>query len=315
MKTILFLLMLVQVAYAQTAEPMAFTTAEGVVLGGTLTLPKDLSRPVRVVLLIAGSGPTDRDCNSGSQLKSNAYAMLADSLTRMGVAVLRYDKRGSGQNIPAVMKQLKPENHRFDFYINDAVGFIKQLQADKRFNNVFVAGHSEGSLVGMIAARQTNATGFISLAGAGRNIADILKVQLGRGQSPEVQRYVNVRLDSLRAGQRVQSVTPGLMTIMNPPMQPAMISWMKYDPAVEISQFKGPVLLIQGKRDVQVAVSEAELLQKARPDAQLVYFDLMNHILKEAPEAFMANIQTYTEPSRPLLKGVADAIADFVKKK
>lgn len=315
MKTILFLLLLVQTAFGQTTEPMAFTTAEGIELGGTLTLPKDLSRPVPVVLLIAGSGPTDRNCNSGTQLKSNAYAMLADSLSRMGVAVLRYDKRGSGQNIPAVMKQLKPENHRFDFYINDAVGFIKQLQADKRFKKVFVAGHSEGSLVGMLAARQTNANGFISLAGAGRNIADILKVQLGRGQSPEVQRYINVRLDSLRAGQRVQSVTPGLMMIMNPPMQPAMISWMQYDPAVEISQFKGPVLLIQGKRDVQVAVSESELLQKARPDAQIAYFDLMNHVLKEAPEAFMANIQTYTEPSRPIVKGVADSITDFVKKK
>lgn len=314
MKIILFLLLLAPVAFAQTAEPMAFTTAEGIELGGTLTLPKDLGRPVPVVLLIAGSGPTDRDCNGGSQLKSNAYAMLADSLTRMGVAVLRYDKRGSGQNIPAVIKQLKPENHRFDFYINDAVGFIKQLQADKRFNKVFIAGHSEGSLVGMIAARQTNATGFISLAGPGRNIADILKVQLSRGQTPEVQRFINVRLDSLRAGQRVQLVTPGLMSIMNPPMQPAMISWMQYDPAVEIKQFKEPVLIIQGKRDVQVAVSEAELLHKARPDGQLVYFDLMNHILKDAPEAFMANVQTYAEPQRPLTKGLAEAIAEFVKK-
>ncbi len=187
------------------------------------------------------------------------------------------------------------------------------LQADKRFSKVFVAGHSEGSLVGMLAARQTNANGFVSLAGAGRNIAEILKVQLGRGQSPDSQQYINVRLDSLREGQRVQSVTPGLMQIMNPRMQPAMISWMKYDPAVEIAQFNGPVLLIQGKRDIQVAFSEAELLKKARPDARLVFFDTMNHILKEAPEALMANVQTYSDPKLPLMKGMADAIAKFVK--
>lgn len=311
MKFLLFTLFLTQTALAQTTEYVSFTTVEGIELGGTLTMPKNLSRPVPVVLMIAGSGPTDRNCNSGTQLQSNAYAMLADSLSRLGVAMLRYDKRGSGTNIASVVQGLKTDDHRFDFYVNDAVGFARILQADKRFSKVIIAGHSEGSLVGMLAARQTNANGFISLAGAGRNIAEILKVQLGRGQSPDSQQYINVRLDSLRAGQRVQSVTPGLMQIMNPRMQPAMISWMNYDPAIEITRFKGPVLILQGKRDIQVAVSEAELLKKQRPDAKLVFFDTMNHILKEAPEEFMANVQTYSDPKLPLTKGVADAIAKF----
>ena len=112
----------------------------------------------------------------------------------------------------------------------------------------------------------------------------------------------------------MQLVTPGLMQIMNPRTQPAMISWMKYDPAIEIAQFKGPVLILQGKRDIQVAFSEAELLKKIRPDAKLVFFDTMNHILKEAPEAFTANVQTYSDPKLPLTKGVADAIAEFVRR-
>ncbi|MCY7355930.1 MAG: alpha/beta hydrolase [Rudanella sp.] len=267
MKFLLLSLLITQATLAQTTEPVSFTTVEGIELGGTLTRPQNLSCPVPVVLMIAGSGPTDRNCNSGTQLQSNAYAMLADSLSRLGVAMLRYDKRGSGTNIPAVVQRLKTEDHRFDFYVNDAVGFARILQADKRFSKVVIAGHSEGSLVGMLVARQTNANGFVSLAGAGRTIAEILKVQLGRGQSPDSQQYINVRLDSLREGQRVQSVTPGLMQIMNPRMQPAMISWMKYDPAIEIAQFKGPVLILQGKRDLQVAASEAELLKKARPDA------------------------------------------------
>lgn len=314
MKILLLSLLLAQATLAQTAEPVSFTTVEGIELGGTLTLPKDLRRPVPVVLMIAGSGPTDRNCNSGAQLQSNAYAMLADSLSRLGVAMLRYDKRGSGTNITAVVQHLKTEDHRFDFYVNDAVGFARILQADKRFSKVILAGHSEGSLVGMLAARQTNANGFISLAGAGRNIAEILKVQLGREQSPDSQHYINVRLDSLRAGKRVLSVTPGLMPIMNPKMQPAMISWMKYDPAIEIVPFKGPVLIVQGRRDIQVAASEADELKKVRPDAQLVFFETMNHILKEAPDAFMANVQTYSDPKLPLMKGVADAIAEFVKR-
>ncbi len=293
------------------SEPVAFTTAEGLVLEGTLTMPASPKKTVPVVLLIAGSGPTDRNGNSGKQLQTNCYQQLADSLAARGVAVLRYDKRGSGTNLKAAAGKLNEEKARFDNYVTDAAGFVAQLKADKRFSKIVIAGHSEGSLVGMLTARQTQAAGFVSIAGAGRNIAEVLKVQLKT--LPDTLRNVAYRdLDSLRAGQAVRQPNPLLLNLFRPSVQPFLMSWMKYDPAQEIKRFAGQVLIIQGKHDIQVAVSEAEALKTARPDAKLVLFDEMGHILKNAPADRAENIKTYTQPTLPLTPGLTGAIAGFV---
>lgn len=310
-------------AQAQTEEPIHYkiTAPAGIdlTLDGTLTLPDHPQKALPVVLIIAGSGATDRDGNSPvslggglGTLQAGSYRMLADSLVRQGIAVARYDKRGSGTNIPAVQQVLKPQEHRFDYYVSDAVGFVRQLQADKRFSKVVVLGHSEGSLVGMLAAQQTNANGYISLAGPGRNIADILKVQL-EGLPEDQRKLVYLDLDSLRAGQTVNKPAPSAITLLHPMIQPAMISWMKYDPAVEIKRVKGPVLIINGKHDLQIATGEAELLKTARPAAKLALFGEMNHVLKNAPLDRMENFKTYSDPSLPLTPGLATTIAEFVK--
>ena len=293
------------------SEPVAFTTAEGLVLDGTLTMPANPKKTVPVVLLIVGSGPTDRNGNSGKLLQTNCYQQLADSLAARGVAVLRYDKRGSGTNLKAAVGKLNEEKARFNDYITDAAGFVSQLKTDKRFSKIVVAGHSEGSLVAMLVARQTQAAGFISIAGAGRNIAEVLKVQLKT--LPDTLRNVAYRdLDSLRAGQAVRQPNFMLLNLFRPSVQPYLMSWMQFDPAQEIKRFAGPVLLIQGKHDIQVAVSEAEALKTARPDARLVLFEEMNHILKNAPADRAENIKTYTQPALPLTPGLAGAIAGFV---
>ncbi len=303
-------------ALAQTHEPIRFAVAQpansSVMLEGTLSLPANAKGRVPVVLLIAGSGPTDRDCNSGYGQKTDAFRMLADSLNRLGIAVARYDKRYSGTNLMQAATALPEKDFRFDYFVNDAVGFIRQLQADGRFSKVVVAGHSEGSLVGMLAARETNVNGFISIAGAGQNIADVLKTQMQT--LPDTLRRVAYRsLDSLRAGQLVRSPNPLLYSLLRPSLQPGLISWMRYDPAQELKQFKGPVLIINGKRDFQVAVSEAERLKAARPDARLLLFDNMTHVLKDADSDSMTDKQkTYNDPTLPLTPGLATAIARFV---
>jgi len=312
------LLSLVSIAtLAQTEEPMHYAITQpanvSLTLDGTLTLPANLTKPVPVVLLIAGSGPTDRDCNSTLGLKSNAFKMLADSLNRMGIAVARYDKRYSGTNIQQAVKAIPESDLRFDHLVNDATGFIRQLQADKRFSKVIVVGHSEGSLIGMLAVRQTKANGFVSIAGPGRNSADVIKDQLSI--LPDSIRNVSTRdLDSLRSGQLVKQPPIVLLALFRPSVQPYLISWMKYDPAVEIKKLTVPVLLINGKHDFQVPVSEAERLKTARPDAKLVLFDTMNHILKNAPEGRAENMKTYNDPTLPLTPGLATAIAEFAKR-
>lgn len=303
-------------AAAQTEEPIHYkiTAPAGIdlTLDGTLTLPNPSGKPVPVVLLIAGSGPTDRDGNSGASLKTNAYKLLADSLAQQGIAVARYDKRYSGTNLKTALTTLNRDKRRFSDNVSDALGFIRQLQADKRFASVVVAGHSEGSLVGMLAAEQANVSKFISIAGAGRNIADVMKEQLKAAVGDTLRTLSYRILDSLRAGFVVNKVNPFLLSVFPPGIQPYIISWMKYDPAVEIRRYAGPVLIINGEHDIQVPVSEAQLLKAARPDAKLVLFDQMNHILKNAPVDRAENIKTYNNPSLSLTPGLATAIARFI---
>ncbi|WP_332367916.1 alpha/beta hydrolase [Spirosoma telluris] len=241
--SIFFLLYTSRITLAQTEEPIHYkiTVPAGadLTLDGTLTLPNTTKKTMPVVLLIAGSGPTDRDCNSGYGLKTNAFKMLTDSLVAKGIAVARYDKRGSGTNLTAAATALKSEEFRFDQYVADAVEFIRQLQADRRFSQVIVAGHSEGSLVGMLAAEQTKVSKYISIAGAGRNIADVLKEQF-RAALPDTLRSVaNGILDSLKAGHTVQRVNPFLLSLFSAKKQPGMISWMKYDPQSRLNTLRG----------------------------------------------------------------------------
>jgi hypothetical protein len=318
--SILLLGIACQTALAQTEEPIHYkiTVPAGadLTLDGTLTLPADLKKPVPVVLLIAGSGPTDRDCNSSYGLKSNAFKMLADSLVRNSIAVARYDKRGSGTNLADAAKVLKSEEHRFSFYVSDALGFIRQLQTDKRFSKVFVAGHSEGSLVGMLAAEEAKANGFVSIAGPGRSIAEVMKEQ-GRtaGNPQDLQAEVDGALDSLRNGYTIQPKNPILKAQLPPKAQPGLISWMKYDPAVVIKEFHGPVLILQGKKDLQVSVRDAELLKAACPNASMVFFEQMNHVLKDVSGTDKTeNFRTYNNPALPLTPGLSTTIAGFVKK-
>ncbi|MBO0947841.1 alpha/beta fold hydrolase [Fibrella forsythiae] len=318
----LFLLAATSAVQAQTEETIQYAITQpagaSLTLEGTLTLPANVKKRVPVVLLIAGSGPTDRNGNSSAPgyQQMNMFRQLADSLTKRGVAVLRYDKRGSGTNSVLYAVRLNKSEANFDYGVDDAVGFIRQLQADKRFSSVTVAGHSEGSLVGMLAAAQTKVTRFISIAGAGQNIADIIKVQFANGGVQGDALITATRdLDSLKAGQAVKQPPMMLASFFAPKAQPYLISWMKYDPADVIKAFKGPVLILQGKRDIQVAVTEAERLKAARPDAKLVFFDTMNHILKEAPAERMANMATYSNPNLSIVPALADTIADFVGKR
>ncbi len=317
--TVVLLLLAGLSVQAQSDETRRYAVTQpaglSLTLEGTLTLPANQAKKMPVVLLIAGSGPTDRNGNAPG-MTMNMYHQLADSLAKRGVAVLRYDKRGSGTNLVQYVPQLSKSAPDFNHLVDDAAGFIRQLKADKRFSSVVVAGHSEGSLVGMLAATQARADRYISIAGAGQNIAEILKVQFANGGVQGDNLALAIRdVDSLKAGQLVRKPLPMLASLFMPINQPYLISWMKYDPAQLIKAFKGPVLILQGKHDIQVAVTEAERLKTARPDAKLVLFDSMNHVMKEGPAERMANISSYTAPGSAILPAVADTIAAFAKAK
>ncbi|HEX3109606.1 MAG TPA: alpha/beta hydrolase, partial [Thermoanaerobaculia bacterium] len=259
----------IAVVIALAAAPI-FAQSTDVTAGaihGTLLLPADMSKPVPVVLIIAGSGPTDRDGNSPALPGHNdALKMLATDFAMNGIASLRYDKRGIAESASAATKE---SDLRFETYIDDAVAWCNQLH-EKRFSSVVIAGHSEGSLIGMIAAKKCGAAGFISLEGAGFPAADILRTQLKTRLPEDLNAKSEAILKSLEAGKTVDDTPPQLAALYRPSVQPYLISWFKYDPAKEIAALKMPVLIVQGTTDIQVGMDDAKRLAAANPKAKLV---------------------------------------------
>jgi pimeloyl-ACP methyl ester carboxylesterase len=242
-------------------------------------------------------------------MKNNSLKMLSDSLLSHGIASLCYDKRGIAESVAAGSDE---SALRFENYIDDAVAWIEKLKSDNRYNKIIVIGHSEGSLIGMIAAARANADGFISMAGAGFKAGDILKTQLA-AQPEAIKNACYSAIDSLEAGKTVSEVNPMLYSLFRPSVQPYLISWFKYDPRVEIRKISKPVLILQGTTDIQVSVQDAENLKEALPTATLSIIDGMNHILKDAPADRQANIATYSEPDLPIDKELIKDIVDFIK--
>lgn len=283
-------------------------TAEGV-LSGTLVQGIPLQKvATTVALLISGSGPTDRDGNIPS-MTNNSLKMLAEELAAKGISTVRYDKRGIGKSKDAVKAEV---DLRFENYISDATGWVKLLQKDPRFNKVAVIGHSEGSLIGLEAALATNPAAFISISGPAHSADSILLMQVAQ-QPDMVKTEVQSILKELQQGKEVKRYSPYLEALFRPSVQPYLISWMKYTPAADLKKLKTKTLIIQGTTDLQVPVSEAKLLAKAKPDSKLVVIEGMNHILKSAPADPQQNVATYSDANLPLAKELVPAIIGFLK--
>ncbi|QLE87859.1 alpha/beta hydrolase [Shewanella sp. Scap07] len=275
-------------------------------LEGTL-LTDDLKDSKIVALIIAGSGPTNRDGNNPTMI-NNSLKMLADELSKIGISSLRYDKRGIGKSKNAGLNE---SELRFENYINDASSWIEHLNNLKIFNKVVVIGHSEGSLIGMVASQQENVDKFISIAGTGQPIDQTIREQL-KGQSPVVVEQSTLILDKLLQGETVENVPPFLNSLFRPSVQPYMISWFKYDPQKEIAKLNKPVLIVQGSTDIQVSSMDADKLATANKMADKVVIQKMNHIFKEATLDRQSNFQTYNQPELPIKPELVKVIGEFV---
>ncbi|AXI01034.1 alpha/beta hydrolase [Sporosarcina sp. PTS2304] len=279
-------------------------------LDGLLEMPEG-TEPFPLMVIIAGSGPTDHDGNSlALPGKNNSLKMLAEELAAEGVATIRYDKRGVGVNATLAGKE---EDLRFRHFIDDAAALVKYAKKDPRFSTVGIIGHSEGSLLGMVAARQSDADTFISIAGAGQPIDQVLLTQL-QAQVPEnVRKEATAILEALKRGEKVKTVSAELQGLFRLSVQPYMMSWLAFDPVEEVKKLQIPVLLVNGDRDIQVPVEEAARLHEAKQDAELLIVNRMNHILKESPEDREANMATYSNPDLPLAKGLIEGIIGFLE--
>ncbi|MBC6981744.1 alpha/beta hydrolase [Caulobacter sp. 17J80-11] len=279
-------------------------------LKGTLTTPaKGAKGPV--VLILAGSGPTDRDGNSPIGVQAAPYRLLAHGLAERGVTSLRVDKRGIAASMAAATKE---EDLRFQTYSDDARAWAAELKRQTGAKCVWLVGHSEGALVAEVAAQDNkDVCGVVLISGAGRKAADVLREQLTAGLPQAMQADAFKTLAELEAGRTVANPPPALAALFRPSVQPYLISWLPLDPAELVKTVHGPVLIVQGTTDIQIGMADAERLAAARSDAKLVRLEGVNHVLKVASAERAANQATYADPNLPLAPGVVEAVADFVK--
>jgi uncharacterized protein len=276
-------------------------------LYGVIDLPAGPG-PHPIVVSIAGSGPTDRDGNQ-PRMKNDSLKLLGQRLAAQGVAVLRYDRRGIGQSRKTAPKE---EDLTIDVLADDVVEWIRLLRKDKRFLRIGIAGHSEGALVGTLAARRAPADAFVSVAGVGRKMHVVLREQLAKNLPADLKEKSDKIIDELAAGRLVADPPKDLGALFRPSVQPFLISKFKYDPAQELAKLKMPVLIVQGTTDVQTRVEDAKVLAAAKKDAKLLILEGMNHTLKNtSTQAEQA--RAYFDPSLPLAPKLAEEIATFLR--
>jgi len=282
-------------------------------LGGTLTMPRAAAGKVPVVVIIAGSGPTDRNGNSLMGIRPNSYAQLAWRLAERGIASLRYDKRA----MPGTKGTFDLTKMTLGDFAADARAAAESLAHDSRFSKVVLLGHSEGSALALLAARQgAPVAGVISVSGLGRPLGVVMREQLARQfDSATLVRYDTAMAQYLR-GEQPKDVPPQLGPLFVPINLSFMKSLSSFDPPAAIRAVRQPVLIVQGGRDLQVTVADAERLHTAKPDAQLVVVPLANHVLKQATDTtLMGQMPTYQSPAVPIMPDIANSIADWILKR
>jgi len=282
---------------------------EGRLEGSLLLANKKQKSPV--VLIIAGSGATDRDGNQ-SELENNSLKLLAQNLQKNGISSLRFDKRGIGESKEALVSE---RGLKIETFVNDVKAWIRFLNKSQLFSKIIIAGHSEGALIGLLASEKNkDVAAYVSIAGAGRPADEILKEQFIKTPD-EIKNIIFPLLDKLKKGDSIPNVPPILYSLFRPSVQGYMTSWFKYNPAEEIKKLKVPILIIQGKTDIQVKTIDAELLSKNLPNAKLVLIDNMNHVLKfcEFTEK-EKQMEIYSNPDLELHPALMPEIISFINK-
>jgi pimeloyl-ACP methyl ester carboxylesterase len=285
-----------------TEEPFEVTRG-GVALRGTLWRPTAATGPTPVVVIIAGSGPTDRDCNSVLGLRTDAYRLLAEGLARRGVASVRYDKRGvgaSGSNFAADAVTLTD-------FVDDAAAVLAQVRADRRFSAVTLAGHSEGGLVAMLVAAHARIDGLVLVATAGRTFQALIREQMARHLDAAPLVELDRVMAAVAAGRDPAPIPAPLAALFAPGVRPFLRSILALDPLPLLRALTVPTTVVQGETDLQVTVADARALAGARRGVRLTLLPETNHPLKREVHA-TAPQASYSDPSLPLAPGVVDAV-------
>lgn len=304
----LFSIFLALVSFVSFAQEITYESVDIPVskfIDGTLLQPKAGSSTLAI--LIADSGPIDRDGNQDFQKTSN-IKKLAVALTNNGIATFRYDKR--------IVKQIRKgnldPNIKFEHFVNDAIDVIDYFRKQNKYKKIYVIGHSQGSLIGMMAAKD-KADGFISLAGSAKTIDALIleQVELTAPMlTDDTKRIVAV----LKDGKTTNKYPQALGSIFDLSVQPFMASWMEYNPIEEIEKLDIPILIINGTKDLQVSAEEAKSLKEAAKNSELQLIEKMNHVLFLIEGDEQENSKSYNNHAGKVSEELITDIVAFIKK-
>jgi pimeloyl-ACP methyl ester carboxylesterase len=261
-----------------------------------------------LVIIVPGSGPTNRNGNSFAGLKGNSYKMLATALSSHNLDVFTYDKRIITQL--KLNQPIKEEEGRFEDGVDDLALIVTYFTS--QYPKITLVGHSEGALLAnLLANKSATVTKYVSLQGPGTTADQIIYEQITQ-QLPALGAKVTEINTALKNGQTVKEIPPMLQALYRPSVQPYLISWMKYDPSVEIAKIKQPTLIIDGDKDLQVSLKQGDLLSQANPKAKRITLKNMNHVLKQIDKDD-DNMKSYGDPTFPLHPELALVIATFIQ--
>ena len=297
--TYLFITFLsITVTLAQVKTEEILIKNDGIELPGTLTYNKEKSP---LIIFIHGSGGVDRTGGASKMIQQ-----FGNEIIKSDIAFFAYDKRTSNKNNVAILKQ----GVLFNDFVSDAKKVVNHFKNDKRFTEIILVGHSQGSLVAMLASE--NIHKYISLAGAGETIDKSLIRQTTK-QNIQLGKTTEAHLKELKETGEIKNVDPSLMILFAPQNQPFFNQWISLNPTEEIKKVKVPILIINGNKDIQVLENDAKNLHDANPKSELVIIDKMNHLIKHI-EKDEDNLKSYTTPNFPISKKLIETIVSFVKK-
>lgn len=287
----------VAITFAQITSEEITLNNQVIQLPGTLSYPTE---KIPLIIWVHGSGSVNRNGNTPNYIKQ-----FRDAVNKENIAFFSYDKRTANPKNAAFLKDIQIND-----FINDLEEVVSYFKNDKRFTKIILAGHSQGSLIAMMVLE--NIDKYISIAGAGETIDKTLIRQL-TAQNLEFGKVATSHFKELKETGEIKKVNPNLITIFAKQNQPFWLSWVKLNPVEEIKKVTIPTLIINGDKDLQVLISDAKNLKKAKPNTQFVIIKNMNHVLKNI-EKNEDNLKSYYSPNYPISEKLIENVVTFVKK-
>lgn len=305
-----------RVAISREGDEQVRVPANGFSLAGTISRPGSATGRLPAIVLVAGSGPMDRD---ETAYGIPIFGQLAGALADRGFLVLRYDKRGVGQSGG------RPESATLGDYAEDLRAAVRFMTDRKDVDprRLAVLGHSEGGAVAMLAAARDGKikalalVAAIGVTGAELNLAQVSHA-LSRSSRPDEEKQATLDLQkriqaAVITGQGWDTIPPALRRQADVPW---FNSFLTFDPAKVMTDVRQPLLIVQGELDVQVAPSNADRLEqlangrKRRAAVKVVKVPGVNHLLVPAKTG---EVEEYAAlPDRAISPTVPAAVADWL---